>query len=54
VEPGHTPFVRDAADLRDFWAWWDGMFDLLARRGVTSASVDELLEAGERARPIGG
>ena len=52
VEAGHTPFVRDEADLRDFWAWWDGVFNLLARRGVTAASVDELLAAAERARPM--
>ena len=53
VEAGHTPFVRDEADLRDFWRWWDGVFGLLARRGVTSASVDEVVAAAERARPLG-
>ncbi len=53
VEPGHTPFVRDQVDLRDFYAWWDGVFGLLARRGVASASVDDVLAAANRARPLG-
>jgi len=22
VQPGHTPYVRDAADLRRFYGWW--------------------------------
>ena len=52
VEPGHTPFVRDEADLREFWDWWDGVFNLLARHGVTSASVDDVLAAARRARPL--
>lgn len=34
VVPGHTPYVRDAADLRLFWQWWDGVFDLFAKNGV--------------------
>lgn len=45
LEPGHTPYVRDAADLAKFWAWWDGVFDLFALLGVKNASLDELLAA---------
>jgi peptidoglycan/xylan/chitin deacetylase (PgdA/CDA1 family) len=45
VEIGHTPYVRDAADLRTFWAWWDGVFDLFARNGVTPARVGDILAA---------
>jgi hypothetical protein len=45
VEPGHTPYVRDEADLDLFYRWWDGMFDLFARRGVEPASLDEILAA---------
>jgi hypothetical protein len=45
VEIGHTPYVRDAADLRQFWAWWDGVFDLFAREGVHPARADEILAA---------
>ncbi len=54
VEPGHTPFVRDEADLADFWRWWEGVLGLLARRGVSAASVEEVLTAGAEARPIAG
>jgi peptidoglycan/xylan/chitin deacetylase (PgdA/CDA1 family) len=45
VEIGHTPYVRDEADLRQFWAWWDGVFDLFARNGVTPARVGDILAA---------
>lgn len=47
LEPGHTPYVRDAADLRLFWAWWDGVLGHLARRGVTSASLGDVLAAAD-------
>jgi len=49
VEPGHTPYVRDEADLDLFYRWWDGMFDLFARRGVEPASLDEILAAARTA-----
>lgn len=51
VVPGHTPFVRDAADLATFWAWWDAVLDLLDRLGVRSASVAEIL-ATQPVRPV--
>ncbi|MFM9829456.1 MAG: WalW protein [Sphingomonas sp.] len=41
--PGHTPYVRDGADLAAFWRWWDEVLALLAQLGVASASLDELL-----------
>lgn len=43
--PGHTPYVRDAAALAAFHAWWDAVFALLAQRGVASASLAEILGA---------
>jgi len=43
--PGHTPYVRDAADLRRFWAWWDAMFAALQRRGVTPATLEAVIAA---------
>lgn len=52
IEPGHTPFVRDAADLTLFYRWWDGVLGLLARRGVKAASVEDLLQALEGAQPL--
>jgi hypothetical protein len=49
VEPGHTPFVRDARDLRDFHAWWDGMFDFFERQGIAPASIEETVAAANAA-----
>jgi hypothetical protein len=43
VVPGHTPYVRDAADLRLFWQWWDGVFDLFARNGVLPIRSVEIM-----------
>jgi len=54
VEPGHTPYVRDQADLDIFYAWWDGIFDHLARLGIAPASLDEILAAAKRAGPLAG
>ncbi len=48
VEPGHTPYVRDAADLAAFWRWWEEVLALLDRLGVRNASLAELLEASEQ------
>ncbi|MBA3897058.1 MAG: WalW protein [Sphingomonadaceae bacterium] len=41
--PGHTPYVRDAAGLRTFWAWWDGVFGVFARDGVTAIRASEIV-----------
>lgn len=51
IEPGHTPYVRDAADLAAFWRWWDAVFALLARLGVAPASLAEILDAACGAAP---
>jgi hypothetical protein len=53
VEPGHTPYVRDAADLRRFYAWWDGVLGLLAREGVEPIGANALIAAAWRARDVG-
>ena len=45
VAPGHTPYVRDAADLAAFFGWWDQVLTLLDRLGVAPASLDDLLGA---------
>lgn len=49
--PGHTPYVRDAADLRAFRAWWDGVFDLFARLGITPARAADLVAAARACQP---
>lgn len=48
LQPGNTPFVRDAADLARFWRWWDRMFAEMARRGVAYASLDTVVAAALR------
>lgn len=45
LAPGHTPYVRDAADLARFHRWWDAVLDELARRDVAAASLDQLIVA---------
>ena len=45
LEQGFTPYVRDEADRRAFYAWWDAVLAHLARRGVAAASLDALLMA---------
>lgn len=42
LEPGNTPYVRDAADLAAFHGWWDRMFALLRALGVAPASLAEI------------
>ena len=45
LEPGHTPYVRDEADLRAFWLWWDKMLAELDRLGARAAGLDEVVAA---------
>jgi hypothetical protein len=43
--PGNTPYVRDAADLATFYAWWDSVLRALGDHGYAAASLDQLLAA---------
>ncbi|WP_343528374.1 polysaccharide deacetylase family protein [Sphingomonas sp.] len=43
LEPGHTPYVRDARDRVMFDRWWDRVFERLAWHGVTATTIDEIL-----------
>ena len=52
VEPGNTPYVRDAKDLERFYAWWDGIFELFGRRDIKPASMTELQAALHQATPL--
>jgi hypothetical protein len=52
IEPGHTPFVQTEQDLREFYAWWDGVLGLLARRGVKAATIEDVVAASAQARPL--
>lgn len=42
LEPGHTPYVRDQADLARFWRWWGGVLGLLDKLGVRNATHDQI------------
>lgn len=42
---GHTPYVRNAADLASFWNWWENMAVHLCRLGVEAASLADILAA---------
>ncbi len=42
LAPGHTPYVRDAADLAAFWRWWDAVLDLLAKLNIRAAALSEI------------
>lgn len=43
--PGHTPYVRDARDLADFFRWWDNILALLDRLGARPVGLDSLIAA---------
>lgn len=43
--PGHTPYVRDEAELRAFWHWWDAILGELERLGAKAVGLDELVAA---------
>lgn len=43
LAPGHTPYVRDAAELAAFYRWFDTVFDHCARRGVEPAGLSDIL-----------
>ena len=45
LAPGHTPYVRDAADLRAFWRWWDEVLTELDRLGIRPCGLDEVIAA---------
>lgn len=50
LTPGHTPYVRNSADLTNFYGWWDKVLAFLATNGITPVSVDETLAAAQSTR----
>jgi hypothetical protein len=50
LEAGHTPYVRDAADLKTFYAWWDAVFAQFAKLGIRPTGLNEIVDAAWRAR----
>ena len=43
LAPGHTPYVRNEADLDELYSWWRHVFAHLASRGVAPTSVAEIM-----------
>lgn len=52
LAPGHTPYVRNSAELSQFYDWWDKILAFLAARNIAPASVSEVAEAAWRTRPV--
>lgn len=50
LEPGHTPYVRDAADLVRFYRWWDAVFALLAKLGAAPIGLDGIIASARAMR----
>jgi hypothetical protein len=46
---GHTPYVRSDADLARFYNWWERVFEHLAKHGVRSSTVAEVIRAAQLA-----
>lgn len=53
LQPGNTPYVRDAADLAAFYRWWDIVLAHLDRRGVAPTNVAEILAWADRKAAAG-
>ncbi len=45
LAPGHTPYVRDAADLQRFYGWWRTMLAHLSGLRIRAATLDEAIAA---------
>lgn len=43
LAPGHTPYVRNDDDLDALYDWWRMLFEHLARRGIKSTSVADIM-----------
>lgn len=51
LQPGNTPYVRTAADLADFYRWWDVVLAHLAKRGVAPTTAADILDMAQRGAP---
>lgn len=49
LAPGHTPYVRDHANLDALYDWWRTLFTHLGRRGVKPTSVADIMASVELA-----
>jgi hypothetical protein len=45
LAPGHTPYVRNDANLDALYDWWRALFTHLDRRGIKPTSVAEIMRS---------
>ncbi len=45
LAPGHTPYVKDDAQLAAFWRWWDAVLAELDRLGIRAAGLGDVIGA---------
>jgi hypothetical protein len=45
LRPGHTPYVRNEADLDRLYDWWRRIFAYLEGRGVKPTNVREIMSS---------
>jgi hypothetical protein len=50
LTPGHTPYVRNSAQLSEFYVWWDKILALLDEENAKPASVAQILDAAWASR----
>lgn len=53
LAPGHTPYVRNSAELNDFYRWWEALLSLLAKLDIAPISVDVAIDEAWKARQLG-
>lgn len=51
LQPGNTPYVRTAADLEQFYRWWDVVLGHLVHRGVEPTTAADIIAMAERMEP---
>jgi hypothetical protein len=45
LAPGHTPYVKSAADVERLYDWFAAAYGELARRGIASTTIAEIIAA---------
>ncbi len=48
LAPGHTPYAKTEADVEAIYHWFQQIYGYLARRGVASTSVAEIMRSAVR------
>ncbi|MEM9501680.1 MAG: polysaccharide deacetylase family protein [Pseudomonadota bacterium] len=47
LAPGHTPYVRSAADVENLYDWFTEIYTYLGKRGARNTSVAEIIAAAQ-------